>query len=43
MLPREIISVYYNTHTEHTNILCEQRIIYVKEGCTYSYDKGLKG
>ena len=35
MLPREIISVYCDTHREHTNTLREQRVVYcVKEPCT---------
>ena len=42
-LPKEIISVYCNTHTEHTNSLCEQRVVYIKEGYTYCYRNGLKG
>ena len=32
-----------HTHTEHTISLCEQRVVYIKEGCTYCYRNGLKG
>jgi hypothetical protein len=40
MLFREIVTVYCENHTEHTNTLCGQnaRFLYVKAGGTYSSD-----
>jgi hypothetical protein len=45
MLCREIIAVYWENHTIHTNIFCERNaeFWYVKGGGTYSNNTALKG
>jgi hypothetical protein len=45
MLFREIIAVYCENHTEHTNALCGQNaeFYYVKASGTYNYHCTWKG
>jgi hypothetical protein len=43
MLFGEIVAVYCENHTEHTDTLCGQNAEFVKAGGTYRNHWGLKG
>jgi hypothetical protein len=44
MLFRETVAVYFESHTKHTDTLCEQNVgfYYIKTGGTYSNHWDLK-
>jgi hypothetical protein len=45
ILLEEIIAIYSENHTKHTNTLCGQNaeLLIVKAACKYSYHWALKG